>query len=178
MKRFSSWTHLLPLLILLLQSASAHGEPVSEYQVKGAYLYNFTKFVTWPPTAFARQQDPFRLCVLGQNPFGQLLEILTKKSVNNKRISVDYLGDIQQVAGCHLLFVARSEQEKLPEILAAIQEQPILTVGDMPDFVQQGGMIHFILVNDTLRFVINQETALEAGLKINAMLLQIGQVAK
>ncbi|MBF0127624.1 MAG: YfiR family protein [Magnetococcales bacterium] len=179
MSRFShAWAVATMLLVVSWGANATQNDPPDEYQVKGAYLYHFTKFVTWPPSVFADQEEPFRLCVLGQNPFGSLLDLLSRKSVNNRRITILYLEGGQQATRCHLLFIANSERDRLTTILAAIQGKPVMTVGDMPDFARQGGMIHFIQVHDTLRFAINQETVLEAGLKVNAMLLQVGQVIK
>ncbi|MEO5334212.1 MAG: YfiR family protein [Magnetococcus sp. YQC-5] len=173
-----SWYSYVALLLMMGTGWKACADQPSEYQVKGAYLYHFTKFVTWPPSAFANEQAPFRLCVMGENPFGAVLDALTKKTTNNRSISLAYPETGQQATTCHLLFIAVSEQEKWSAILSAIQGKPVLTVGDRPDFVQQGGMIHFVPVQDTLRFAINQENARAAGLKISATLLQVGHVIK
>ncbi|MBF0437978.1 MAG: YfiR family protein [Magnetococcales bacterium] len=151
-------------------------EQPTEYQVKGAYLYNFTKFITWPSTAFTDDQAPFRLCVLGDNPFGSALEALTKKTTQNHPITILYLEAVQQAAQCHLLFITQAESEKISAILTTIQKKPILTVGDRADFARQGGMIHFVNISDNLKFAINLETVLQAGLKVNATLLQVGHV--
>ncbi|MBF0339984.1 MAG: YfiR family protein [Magnetococcales bacterium] len=170
---------LLPLLTLLVGTPrDARGEAPSESQVKGAYLYNFTKFVTWPDSAFAHERDPFQLCLLGQDPFGAAITALTQKTVGSHPIAIRHLTDPRESGGCHLLFVAGSEEEKIPRILEAIRGKPVLTVGDTPEFASRGGMIHFTRVNDTVRFAIHQETALNAGLRIHATLLQVGHVLK
>ncbi|MBF0165428.1 MAG: YfiR family protein, partial [Magnetococcales bacterium] len=167
---------LLPLFIALAFPvgwlATAHAQAPSESQVKGAYLYNFTKFITWPASAFVDDQEPFQLCVLGQDPLGESLAALARKSVGARPITIRHADNPQNTAGCHLLFIALSEQERIPAILEATRGKPILTVGDPPEFARQGGMIHFTRINDTLRFAINQETSLKAGLKIHATLLQ------
>ncbi|MEO5378424.1 MAG: YfiR family protein [Magnetococcus sp. DMHC-6] len=166
------------LILLGWCGGLARAESLSEYHIKAAYLYNFTKFVTWPSTEFADAQAPFRLCVLGQNPFGQLLDFLTKKRVHNKDITVLYPASSQQAVGCHLLFISQSEESRLSQILESLQDKPVLTVSDMSDFVQQGGMIHFVFVKNTLRFVINQKIAIQAGLTISATLLQVSQALR
>ncbi|MBF0399205.1 MAG: YfiR family protein [Magnetococcales bacterium] len=180
MRRHFPWLTVMLLATLFCCAearVSCAGAP-SEYQIKGAYLYHFSKFVSWPDRAFDYEHQAFRLCILGEDPFGSLLLALTKKTVNKRKIAIVHLQPEQPFDGCHLLFIARSEQERWPDIHATIRNQPILTVGDMPDFAQQGGMIHFFQSDDTLRFVINHRILLQSGLKVDAALLQIGQVIK
>src|SRR5207244_10853841 len=71
--RWAAWL-ALALAIGGLAGASALGQPVDEYQVKAAFLFNFAKFVEWPPQAFPSASAPFSICVLGQNPFGRSLQ--------------------------------------------------------------------------------------------------------
>ncbi|MBF0627211.1 MAG: YfiR family protein [Magnetococcales bacterium] len=170
---------MLPLLTLGSGGpATTWAETASEAQVKGAYLYHFTKFVTWPTSVFADDGDEFHLCVLGQDTLGPVLNALTQKSVGTHPILILHLTDPKNATNCHLLFISHSEEDQLPAILEAIQGKPILTVGDPPEFARNGGMIHFMRINDTLRFAINQENARLAGLKIHATLLQVGHVLK
>ncbi|MBF0270920.1 MAG: YfiR family protein [Magnetococcales bacterium] len=173
---------LRPLWMLLTLTVSGmpalHADPPSESQLKGAYLYQFTKFITWPPAAFAHDRDPFQLCVFGPNTLGPILNALGNKSVGSHPITIRQPDNPADTIGCHLLFIADSEHGHLPAILETLQDKPVLTVGDQPEFARQGGMIHFTRVNDTLRFTINQEVALQSGLKIHATLLQVGHVLK
>ncbi|NGZ05731.1 MAG: YfiR family protein [Magnetococcales bacterium] len=182
MNRFLSmgwqWMALLLPLLLAVETGVARAESPSEAQVKGAYLYNFTKFVTWPSSAFAHEKDPFQLCIMGQNSLGPILGALAQKSVGTHPIAIRHPETLHAVTGCHLLFVTQSEQERIPALLAAIHNKPILTVSDLQEFAKEGGMIQFVRINDTLRFIIHQETALQAGLKIHATLLQVGHVVK
>ncbi|MBF0191298.1 MAG: YfiR family protein [Magnetococcales bacterium] len=166
------------LTVVVIGMSALHANPPSEAQLKGAYLYQFTRFVTWPASAFAHDRDPFRLCVFGPDTLGPILNALGNKSVGSHPIAIRHPDTPADTLDCHLLFVARSEHEHLPAILATLQEKPVLTVGDQPEFASQGGMIHFMRVNDTLRFTINQEVALQSGLTIHATLLQVGHVLK
>ncbi|NGZ07385.1 MAG: YfiR family protein [Magnetococcales bacterium] len=182
MKRFSSllWQLFFGSFALAMIGTipQACADSPSESQVKGAYLYNFTKFVTWPSSAFAHEKDPFQLCILGQNTLGPILNALSQKSVGTHPIAIRHPESPQSAIGCHLLFVTHSEPERTQALLATIRGKPILTVSDQNEFAKEGGMIHFLRVNDTLRFAVNQETALQAGLKIHATLLQVGHVVK
>lgn len=57
---------------------AAAAEPL-EYQVKAAFLLNFTKFVQWPASAFADENSPVAICILGEDPFGNTLDEMVRE---------------------------------------------------------------------------------------------------
>lgn len=150
-----------------------------EYDVKAAFLFNFTKFVEWPQAAFADEHSPLKLCVLGENPFGKaLLKGLTEEEVGGRKLIFLRLESTNNLETCHVLYVSRSERERLPQILASLHNAPVLTVGDTPAFLDQGGMINFILEGSKVRFDVNLEAAEPAGLKISSRLLALAKHVK
>ncbi|MEO5368800.1 MAG: YfiR family protein [Magnetococcus sp. DMHC-1] len=151
---------------------------VSELQVEVAYLYNFTKFVTFPETAFIQEENIFNICVLGENPFADLLNVLAKKNVQDKKINIRIHARHEDTLGCHILFISKSEQERFSEIFSGLAGKPVLIVGDTPGFCHQGGMINFIRFENTLRFEINIRMAEQADLKISAPMLQVAHIVK
>ena len=54
--------------------AIAQAQLSGEYELKAAFLYNFTKFVEWPEQSFKTADDPIAICILGENSFGRALE--------------------------------------------------------------------------------------------------------
>jgi hypothetical protein len=139
---------------------------LSEYDVKAAFLFNFTKFVEWPPPAFADERSPLKLCVLGENPFGKTLRALTGEEVGGRRLLLTRPENLNNLESCHVLYVSRSERERLSQILAGVRNAPVLTVGDTPGFIDQ------------VRFDINQEAAERAGIKISSRLLALAKHVK
>ena len=165
---------LLLVTALLAASGTAGAEAaVPEYDVKAAFLYNFTKFVQWPPSAFHDDRSSLRLCVLGEDPFGESLETVAEEAVDGRTLTVLRAGWMNDPAGCQILFISRSESQRLPEILAAVRGAPVLTVADVDGFLEKGGIINFILEGSKVRFEINQEGADQAGLKISSKLLRL-----
>lgn len=153
--------------------------PSTEYQVKAAFLYNFAKFIEWPPASFSSDSAPFLICVLGRDPFGKELQNITReKMVNGHRFEIDRLSDLQQIRGCHILFVSAAEKTPLTQILEKLRGASVLTVGDSQGFAEKGGMINFVLEDDRVRFEVNREAAGEAGLKISSKLLSVARLAK
>lgn len=157
--------------------AKVQPEPPSEYQVKAAFLYNFAKFVEWPAGAFADDQPPFTLCIVGEDLFGSALsESAAQKNVKGRRLAVKHLKEDAGLRACHILFISSSEKKKLAKILEILQGSPVLTVGEMDRFGQSGGMINFVLEKNRVHFEINVEAADHAGLKISSKLLELAHV--
>lgn len=163
--------------VLFLGGVRAQSPTVGEYQVKAAFLYNFAKFVEWPPGSFADASSPLRICVLGQDPFGQELRRVTnEKIVNGHELQVTQLVDVQLARTCHILFIAASERAQLKRIFEGLRGADALTVGDSKGFAELGGIINFVMENNRVRFEVNHKAAEQAGLKISSKLLSVAKV--
>ena len=143
---------------------------IPEYQVKSAFLYNFTGFVSWPEATLQNRTE-FSLCVTGTDPFGSQLDRLTGKSVHNMRLVVRRLSSLAMVDDCQLIYIG--ENTDLTEVLLLLREQPVLTISDTEEFFEQGGIIQFKLVQNRVRFKINVDAATSAGLNISSKLLSL-----
>jgi hypothetical protein len=164
----------------LRESAETNGaaiaaEPKREYFIKAAILYNFAKFTRWPAAAFEDGDAPLRLCVLGVDPFGKALATIDGKRVGTRLLRTRLIPDLSDVGDCHLLFVSTSEDAHLDDVLAATHDAAILTVADIPDFSQAGGIITLKIVDDRTRFLVNRLAADRAGLVLSAKLLRLAE---
>jgi len=111
----------------------------AEYQVKAAYLYGFGRFVEWPAEAATAADGAFVLCVLGDDPFGRLLDQATEGGqLKNRPVSVRRIGRAEDAAECDTLFISASEDGRLARILSVLGRRPVLTVGDSPEFDLRG----------------------------------------
>jgi hypothetical protein len=168
---------VLGLGILLLSGAWAQSPAAGEYQVKAAFLFNFAKFVEWPPSSFSDASAPLRICVFGRDPFGEELRNITnEKTVNGRKLEVNQVVDLQLARTCHIIFIASSETAQLKRILESLRGSNALTVGDTKSFTELGGMINFVLENDRVQFEVNRKAAEQAGLKISSKLLSVAKV--
>jgi hypothetical protein len=164
-------------LLMLLGATHAQSSSADEYQIKAAFLYNFAKFVEWPPNGFRDGSAPLRICVLGHDPFGEALRNIThEKTVNGRKLEVDTVADLQNARSCHILFIAASEKAQLKHIFESLEGSDALLVGDVKDFIEQGGMINFVLENDRVQFEVSRKAAEKAGLKISSKLLAVAKV--
>ena len=156
----------------LLQAADA---PPSEYKLKAAFLFHFSQFVDWPTNAFADSKVPFVIGVLGKNPFGADLEqTVHGKLVGARALTVKEFGSFAEaVDRCQILFISASEQPRFPEIFSGLAGSNILTVGESDNFIESGGMIHFVVEGTKIRFRVNEVVALRSNLKVSAKLLSL-----
>ncbi|MES1180225.1 MAG: YfiR family protein [Verrucomicrobiota bacterium] len=171
---------LLAAILLLLQifvpgfKAGAQDTSPTEYQIKAAFLYNFAKFVEWPPQAFAGDQSPIVIGVLGKNVFDDNLEkIIHGKTVNNHPFLFKEFHAVAEATNCHILFISASEEKRLPKILESLRGASVLTVSETDQFIADGGMIDFVIEDKKIHFQINDEAAKKAGLKISSKLLSL-----
>lgn len=162
------------LVLSLVFGAAARAEEPLEYQIKAAYLLNFTKFVEWPASAFAASNSPIAICVLGADPFGSALDqMVAGEAVNGRSIVVRKMKTDPPAKTCQVLFVSASERD-LHKFLPGLGPG-VLTVGEGESFVRDGGMIGFVMENRHVRFGINQSAAEAAGLKLSSKLLSVAR---
>jgi hypothetical protein len=151
----------------------------NEYQVKATYLYNFGRFIKWPGTVPGGKGDSFSVCVLGQDPFGSILDsTLAGETLDDKPVVLRRISKPQGAGECRILFISSTEEKRLKEILGALEESGVLTVSDMPGFTRRGGMIQFVLEGDKVRFEINLASAESAKLVLSSELLKVAASVK
>lgn len=155
---------------MLAVSTLLSGQGVSlEYQVKAAYLFNFTKYVNWPAAAL-RDGEPLAICVAGSNPFGSVLSAtVTGETVAGRSLTSRVVRGT--ASPCHVLFVPRNVSAA--PYLRRVGTAPVLTVGEASDFLAMGGMIAFVIDRANVRFEINQAVATRADLTISSRLLSL-----
>lgn len=164
---------------VVLAASSADAPILRESQVKAVYLFNFANFITWPASAFESLQAPFRICVLGEDPFKDKLDLAVENErVGERSVEVKRFTELEQTANCQIVFVSKSEQRFKAHIFEFLRSYPILTVGDMEQFLETGGMIQFYHKENKVRFFIRPQTLTGATLKVSSRLLKVGDVVE
>jgi hypothetical protein len=161
-----------------LADRAADQTSAREYLVKAAFIFNFAKFTEWPADAFADAASPLRVCVLDQDPFGDVLKAIEGRNIGDRKIAIARMSRMQNVGHCHLLFTGRSERERLAQILDDIGDHPVLTVTDAPKFASDAGIINFKVVGGKVRFAINLGAAERARLKLSSRLLSLAEITE
>lgn len=168
---------LLAVLAIAPPLPAIAAEPVAftEHQIKAAFLFNFTQFVEWPSNTFTNAEAPLVIGILGDDPLGPALEQAVEgETVNKRPIAIRRSRHLSELKGnCHVLFICRSEKARLPQLLAELRGQPVLTVAEINQFALQGGIIGFVIRDNKVRFEINLATAERAGLKVSSKLSKL-----
>jgi len=134
----------LSVAAALTLELAAQTSPYTPYQHKALYLFNFAKYTEWPKEAFAGDDAPFVLGILGKDPFGRDMEIINGKTVKGRKLVVKYFSALGEVSGCQLLFIASSETNNLPQIFKALEKTSVLTIAEADGFLQASGMINLV----------------------------------
>lgn len=170
---------VLALTLFSVSATTALAQNPGEYEVKAAFLLNFTRFTEWPSEAFADAAVPLVIGVVGEDPFGPVLDAsVAERRVHGRRIEIRRLADGPGgLSGCHLLFFGGMvSRQSRRDLLAKASKLHILTVGEADDFCRDGGVINLVLRQSRVRFQIDPGAAERAGLRLSARLLRLAEL--
>ena len=146
--------------------------PAREYSLKAAFIYHLSQFIDWPA---GDENRAFRICVLGADPFGDSLKALEKRSHKNQAIEIYFPQSMLQARECHIIYLAQELRGSTASILAQLRDYGVLTVSSLPGFIDQGGMVGFVLEDGKVRLEINAGATRRAKFKLSAKLLEVAR---
>jgi len=142
----------------------------TDADVKAAYLFNFGKFVRYPDTP----ATSFDICLVGHDPVAPMLQTgAAEESIENRPVHVKQYDKAADARECAIVFMGSSEASRIEKDLAALQGSNALTVSDLPQFIDRGGMIQFVLQDNRVRFAVNLSSAVKARLALSSELLKV-----
>jgi len=161
------------LVLSTPQAVAAQSSSPASEDVEAAYLYQFGRYVEWPPD-LVNDSATFDICVLGMDPLGAALdEIVAGKAITGRQVAARRIAGPGESGDCRIIFVSSSENGRVPEILKALAGTRVLTVGRGADFTRRGGMIGFTFDARRVRFVVNLAAADAAKLMLSSQLLRV-----
>ncbi len=176
----SIWIHFIRgvlIAIFMPLTLAIFGAQTAEYQIKAVFIYNFAQFVDWSPRSFPDAQAPFVIGVLGDDPFGSYLdETIRGEKINGRDLIVQRFRHAADVRNCQVLFISRSESDRLDQDLAVFRGRSILTVSDIEDFTARGGMIRLATERGRVHVHIKLDAVRSANLTISSKLLHVAEV--
>ena len=174
---FRSIVVVYSLLLGLIFNSGA--QTTREYQLKAAFLFNFTQFVDWPASSIPSTNSPIVIGILGIDPFGKTLDqIVQNESVGGRKLVVERYSSLSQIQNCHILYISPSESEQMEAILGKLKGSGILTVGDTDNFARRGGVIGFYIDKNKIRLRVNLESAREEKLSLSSKLLRLAEIVR
>lgn len=171
------WVFCAPMAAPALAVQSAYAGQV-EYEVKAAFIHNFAKFIEWPTEVFQDSAAPIQMGYLGDGPINEALMKLNGKEVQQRTLKVSRIENINHVNSFHIIFVNPSQKKWSRSILASLRGTGILTIGDIPGFAANCGVVNFYLEKSRVRFEINVSAAERESLKVSSKLLRLARIVK
>ncbi len=154
------------------------GEMAEEYYIKAAFLVNFAKLVQWPKETFSSPDDSLKICIIGEDRFGNALDVVSGKTANNRKLVIRKFPDGEAASECQIAFISASEKDNVNDILGRLGSRPVLTISDIRGFEKRGGIIGLFSKGNKVGFRINIEAARRAKLYISSHLLEVAEIAK
>jgi hypothetical protein len=165
---------LLGLILFCSAAVRALNSPITEYEVKAAYIYNFAKFIDWPANVLPNNNSAIVIGVIGSSEFTSTLTSAVKgKSILNHPIMVRSVKWPLDSHPCHILFISSYEQPRAKEITSALQSTPVLSITETEKTSRAKGIINLLVDNGKVRFEIDASQAEKNGLKISSKLLRL-----
>jgi len=162
---------------VLLFACAAFAQTAEVSQVKAAYLYNFTKYIEWPPDTFHSADDTAVICVIGDDRTGKILEQVTLgRKANGRPVQARNPRSLNELRSCQVLFIGFEDRERITGILRNLHDSRVLVVGQTERFLSLGGMINLVQKNGSIELEIDTKVTEAAGLKISSRLLFISRI--
>ena len=164
-------------LLIIAGALAGAAAPVSEFQLKSVFLFNFAQFVEWPATALPHENAPFVIAVLGKDPFGAILdEVVRGEAVNGHPFAIERYRSAAEIRACQILFIPAAELAHLDEVLAALKGRSVLTVTDADGPQPPGVVIGLVKRDNRIRLRIDLQAARASNLTISSKLLRPAEI--
>ena len=154
---------------------AAVAEPVQEYELKTAYLYNFALFTQWPQDWPPEAGNSMSICTIGEDRFGPALDQLQGRAIRDKRLIVRRAVKLEDAHTCHVLYIAVSGQENLATIYESLRNSSVLTVSDLSEVPPMRSVINMAIENKRLIFEVDSAAARQARLSMSSKLLHLAK---
>ena len=167
--RYFAGLFMLAITVASGRAVAADVDEAAKYKLQSVYLYNFISAVEWPKLVYSSDEKNIDLCIIGADKLGKVMdEVAAKALTRGVRINIRRGITPETTEGCNIAYIS----SETSEVLAKLQNKPILTVSEAPGFTKDGGVIEFTLQGSNVRFGINNHVAKAHGLKINPQLLE------
>lgn len=175
--KYNRLKHSFLIFILSILSFNGYSQ-AHEYDVKAALLEKFALFVEWPDkSGMDDKSKPFIISVIGDNPFGSLLESTYKnRKIKGKNVKINYIEEIHEIDGTDILFISASEKTEILNIISYTNDKPILTIGDTKDYYDKGVILNLFKRKNKINFILNKEAAKNSKLYISYLLTNLSEV--
>ena len=168
-------TFLLALWLGVATTPAISQVPLTDNQARASFVLHFARYIEWPGTSFASRDAPLVICMLGNDSRGLSLAEVGGRRIGDHPVETRKVERAASTDGCHVVYLADSEERRLAGSLQILSTRPVLTVSDIDGFIDAGGMIGLLRTSERLQFEINRDALQVAGLRASANLLRLAR---
>jgi hypothetical protein len=176
----SSFILIVLSIVILLLPLSLFTVTKDEYYRKAALFKVFSQYIQWPENSDMKDlSKPFVIGVIGKNPFGPILEKAYSQEeykIKNKKVEIRFISKMEEIEGCHILFISKFFKEELEEILDLTRKKPILTIAETKGYAERGVLFNLYISKNEIRFEINTAALRESQLIVDSQLLSVARI--
>ncbi len=169
---------IIIVLVTILNPLAAQPDSVDEYAAKAVLAFNFARYTDWPKSAIAASPDSLRVCVVGDDTLVRSFQGISGRRIGERSIQVTALRGRDRPSKCDLIFINSRDRSVIAHLFSDIRDLPILTIGEIPDFADYGGIINLYRSDNKIRFEVSLAAAERANLTISSRLLRLARIAK
>lgn len=138
------------------------------HEVHAMMIYNFLKYIQWPGE---QNTGEFTIGVIGDDAvFNTLTEWYGNKTRGDKSFVIKKFSTADEVGNCQLLYIAKAASQQFEQIHAKVRDTATLTITDKGGLGEKGSCINFKVVDNRLKFELNQAAIEKSKLKISSQL--------
>lgn len=162
--------------VLIGRPLSAQSQPAAvENNLKAVFLFNFTKYVSWPAMKIGeRSPAELKICVTANDSFfATLKNAVQGEQVDGRSLLPTVLDGLDEARTCQILFVGNAQTPDGRDWLASVRNAQVLTVAE--GALTDETVIAFVRDDNRIRFDINRAAAARHGLNVSSKLLRLAR---
>lgn len=157
---------LFSLLLFSPLNVSADSASEWEYAQKAKIIKYLIGSINWP--AGTLTDGAVNVCLLGKAADMKSINDIHGSVVNKHKIIVRTTSNLKKAREhCQMVYVLNSEANNTKKIIKEFTKKPVLLLGDMDHFAQNGGSMNFIVVKGIVAITINVETLKQSNLEFD-----------
>jgi hypothetical protein len=166
----------VPLLASLCAAFVRADEPLGEYHAKAALVFNFARYTYWPPSSGTEPAAVLHICVDGDDDLARAFDPIVGRQVREREVRVRRVRQVEEALGCDVVFIGGHDRKRIAKLFTVLKDRSILSVGEIPDFADFGGIIHLYRSDGRIRFGVSLKAAARANLTLSASMLRLAKI--
>lgn len=147
-----------------------------EHKIKAGLVYNLLKYTAWPKESVSQKSGRLQICLFGEDPFDGYLSPLKGRTAQQAPISITHIKNVEDTQGCSVVIIHRNQEKNLSALLQFLKNKNVLTISDIAQFAQRGGMVEMATENEKINLYINKNAVNHAGLNIQDPMLKLAKI--